>query len=309
MSKVKSFPINLDLPANYPDLKDPSPLFDGKVWHIYATGPGGAQSYGVSHLVSESIDGPWRFGQPVQLVNLYIPPMDHSSEVCAPGVCYDSTSGSYEMFIHTHFDVTGGVINHLVSQDGVVFVQQDVAIVSKPDSFHAGVYDPQPAVVNGKKYLTYTAFKRPAHGNVLLAESVNGQWCTEWEHHGLILSHKKMTKYQNQHTDIDYEWGLEGAQLLELHKGALLMIGSCFLPHKEQGRRQRLFFAVGHKIKGRYHILGTLNEIYQEDEEITETGHGGGIVVGNYLYVFYQARGVNTPWRIRYLKIKLPVTQ
>jgi predicted GH43/DUF377 family glycosyl hydrolase len=291
---IQGAKLNINIPDHYPDIKDATPIFDGYQWHIYGStsAAGTATSYGTLHLCAEDINGPWTIA-PISLENLYIPKIKRHSEVCAPGVIFDATAQQFHMFIHTHFSATGGVINHLVSDDGMHFEMRDTAIHSYPNTFHAGVYDAQPAIIAGRKYLTYTAFRRPSHGNIFLAESVTNTWSGPWIRRGIILSHRNVITHHNQHRAHNYEWGLEGSQLLELPDGKILLIAVCFLPKGENGRRQRIFAALASHVRGPYTSLGPLIPVSDQAWDSGENGHGGVVLHHSQLYLFYQARGAN----------------
>ncbi len=48
--------------------------------------------------------------------------------------------------------------------------------------------------------------------------------------------------HHNPRDHEDYEWGIEGAQLVELPDGRVLLNATCFLPTGQRGSRQRVFF-------------------------------------------------------------------
>jgi len=202
--------------------------------------------------------------------------------------------------------MVGGVIDHLTSSDGVNFYMADVAMRSKKDTFHAGIYDPQPAIINNKKYITYSAFNRKSHANIYLLESISNSWNGPWKHRGLIFSHNDILLQHNHHKSKNYEWGLEGSQLIQLPDNRIVLIGVCFLPSGEFGTRQRLFLATSNKIEGPYYLLCQAS-VNSTDENITENGHGGMVLINGVLNILFQGRSNLTkqPWRYYFAKVDI----
>ena len=75
--------------------------------------------------------------------------------VAAPDVvCED---GMLHMLVQTEYMDIGGTIEYLVSSDGGnTFERVDTAFDSIPGTDEAALYDPHPAIINGKKYFTYS---------------------------------------------------------------------------------------------------------------------------------------------------------
>jgi|GEM_PF-6320324 len=142
-----------------------------------------------------------------------------------------------------------------VTLDGMETVLEGIDDVN---SAERGIYDPHFSSVRGKKYLTYSAARRigpvgdryMADPDIFLAESVGNDWSGPWERHGLILSRDDVPHHNPRHHQ-DYEWGLEGYQLLELPNGSVLMVVVCFKPNEVQGLRQRIFLPLPKIPKGR----------------------------------------------------------
>jgi hypothetical protein len=79
---------------------------------------------------------------------------------------------------------------------------------------------------------------------------------------------------------------LEGAQLVELPDGRVLLNATCFLPSGARGSRQRVFFAVADKVEGPYQTLGAV----LDPSEPGENGHSTVMINDNELTLFYQSR-------------------
>jgi len=99
-----------------------------------------------------------------------------------------------------------------------------------------------------------------------------------------------------------YEWGLEGANLVQLDEGLYLMLGVCFLekPREHAGTRQRVFFAVSRDPFGTFVPIGTPLPPHRYSEGEGENGHPDAMVDGETLCLVYQERaGEGQPWHLR----------
>jgi hypothetical protein len=279
-------------PRRYPDVKDPSPVFDGTRWHLFGTGcglPGGAQ---ILHCTAPAIGGPWREEPRAALHGV-----PHIQNHCAPGVVAEG--GRIHLFLQHEFNVLGGHIEHLVSDDsGCNFVRARTALRSSAGRGEAGIYDPDGAEIAGQRYLTYAAMSVVGQPDIYLARSLRGSWDGPWIRLGCILDHARVPCH-NQRGTTDYEWGLEGPQLLELPGGGVLLTAVCFLPDRPLGNRQRLLLAVAHEPTGPYVVLGAPVQP-MSPEGTGENGHGTAVVgEDGLIHLVYQERaGDGLPWRI-----------
>jgi hypothetical protein len=291
--------------SQYRDTKDPCPVFDGKIWHIYGSGGAvlgkNAEEWEILHATAKAIEGPWTEQPCVRLVGL------EGKHIAAPGVVY--LQGTFHMFVQTEFLDVGGTIEYLTSTDGQTFTRISTALHSLPSTSEAALYDPHPAIVAGQKYLSYSASdfigKRgegsgsPWMGrpDIYLARSKTNTWEGPWERMGEILDHEDVV-HHNQRDHLSYEWGLEGSQLIELPNGIIVMNAVCFLPHGEYGTRQRIFFAFAEKITGPYHTAGTVLKPSRAGWDSGENGHAAAFMRGPDMVLFYQARPPKlAPWR------------
>ena len=279
-------------PRRYPDVKDPCPVFDGRVWHLFGTGCGVPHGVEVLHATAPSLDGPWTEHDPVVLVGAD----DLIPFPCAPGVVAEGRR--LHMFLQHDFNILGGAIEHLVSRDGGrTFVHRDTAVTSVPGSGEAGVYDPDAAEIGGCRYLTYSAMSVVGQPDLYLARSTTGSWNGPWERVGCILRHEDV-EWHNQVHDDDYEWGLEGPQLTELPDGTVLLTAVCFLADRPRGQRQRLVLAVADRPVGPYELLGP---VVEPEGGLGENGHGTAVVEGGRVRLVYQERaGDGRPWHYRH---------
>lgn len=85
--------------------------------------------------------------------------------------------------------------------------------------------------------------------DVFLARSTSNTWFGPWERIGKIVDHNDLP-HHNPREHPDYEWGSEGAQLIELPDGRVLLNATYFLPSGARGIGQRVFFAIADKIEG-----------------------------------------------------------
>jgi hypothetical protein len=279
-------------PRRYPDVKDPSLVFDGHQWHLFGTGcglPGGAEIF---HSTAPALDGPWREEEPPTIQGA-----DRIVHRCAPGVIAEGDD--LHLFLQHEFNVLGGHIEHLVSPDGgATFVRTRTALRSVAGRSEAGVYDPDAAEIGGRRYLTYAGMSVVGQPDLYLARTRSGSWNGPWTRLGCILDHARVPCHNQPGTE-DYEWGLEGPQLLELPGGGVLLTAVCFLPGRPAGHRQRLLVAVAEEPKGPYVVLGAAVQP-SGPQGAGENGHGSAVVGPDGLVHFlYQERaGDGLPWRI-----------
>lgn len=277
-------------PQSVDDLKDPCPVFDGRVWHVFgSSGTVTTETWRILHATAPDLYGPWAEHDPIEL------PINGTG-VAAPGVTHEC--GVFHMFIQTEFMKSGGRCEHAVSNDGFHWVVLSPAILAIPDTEEDGIYDPHPAVIGGGRYLVYSAmpkFTRVPQPDIYLARSQSDSWFGPWKRIGKILDHNDVP-HHNTRDDPDYEWGIEGAQLIELPDGRVLLNATCFLPNGLRGNRQRVFFAIADEVSGPYVSIGPVLEPGQPGEN----GHSTVMIDGSQLSLFYQSRVATTDHRWRY---------
>jgi len=271
----------------YRELKDPSVTFDGSRWHLYGTGwMNDSSAAVVFHATSQSPSGPYRMRRPVVLEGAL------GRGVAAPGVLVDE--GVLHLFIQTEFQELGGTIEHFVSNDGDTFEPAGTALFADPRLGEACIYDAQPAGVDGRRYLAYASAERVGQTQLHLARAAD--WSGPWERLGPIVERSDVV-FQTQAGCLGYEWGLEGPQLVELPSGQVMLIGVCFLPGRDSGRRQRVFVATAPSVTGPYEVLGTPFDPALDTWAAGENGHATAVVAGDHVVVIYQRRqGAGQPW-------------
>jgi hypothetical protein len=300
----------LFMETQFKDVKDPCICFDGTTWHIYGSGGDTyREEWEILHATAPSIEGPWTEIEPARLRGVEGP------HVAAPTVMYDPEDKLFHMAVQKDFMDVGGGIAYLVSADGNIFTKMRT-LVSPSGEREAGLYDPHFAVIKNWKYMVYSGIPRVAQQvaqqaaavktfehlpftpqpDVHLAKSTTDRWAGVWKRTKAILRHEDISWHHNRRDHPDYEWGIEGPQIVELPNGKVLLNATSFIEEGRRGTRQRVFFAIADDVKGPYTSLGpvlTTNEPGVGDWENGENGHASAIVQGDELYLFYQARSQN----------------
>jgi hypothetical protein len=223
--------------------------------------------------------------------------------MAAPGLVFDD--GTLHMFVQTDFLAVGGKLEHLVSADGGVrFERVDTALSADAACGEAGMFDAHPCVVDGSKFLVYTAMGEDLTGlrwdpmsyaattrgpDIYLARSESDSWDGPWRRLGPIMRQEDVP-FHAPPGDENYEWGLEGPQLVELADGRVLLLAVCFVRHHPRGSRQRLYVAVADTAAGPYSVIGMPLQPGFAAWESGEVGHGAFQLDGDKLWLFYQAR-------------------
>jgi hypothetical protein len=286
---VSRLPLEIDT-RRYVEVKDPCPVYDGRGWHLFGTGITGPHQFELLHAVATKLSGPWQLRPPVEVTTTI-----NGGCVAAPGVIAEGPR--LHMFLQTDYNRLDGRIEHVVSVDGgQSFRHARTALTALPGTAEAGIYDPHPAQLGGECYLVYSAFSRVGEPDVHLARSVTGTWDGPWERLGPILQHPHV-RCHNQQGDADYEWGLEGAQLIGLPNGEVLLNAVCFLPGAPAGSRQRVFLARAAAPTGPYDVVGpAISPLGGETSG--ENGHGTVVSDGDEMTLFFQERDRHTElWR------------
>lgn len=289
--------------TRFKDMKDPCICFDGVTWHIYGSGGDTyREEWEILHATAPQVEGPWTEAESCVLRGVEGP------HVAAPTVIYDPDDKLFHMAVQKDFMDLGGSIAYLVSADGRIFTKMRT-LVTPSGEREAGLYDPHFAVIKGRKYLAYSGIPRAAHQaafapgsehvpftpqpDIYLARSTTDRWAGVWKRMKAILRHEDIAWHHNRREHPDYEWGIEGPQLVELPNGKVLLNATCFIEEGRRGTRQRVFFALADDVMGPYASLGPVlptTDPGLAEWENGENGHASSIVCGDELYLFYQAR-------------------
>jgi hypothetical protein len=269
--------------------KDPCPVFDGVDWHLFGSGwRNGVRQCQIVHGRAPRLEGPYALSDGAVDVG------PAGSGVAAPGVIFDGAA--FHMFLQTEFDRSGGTIEYLASADGVGFERRCIALSSDRSRGEACIYDAQPAVIDGRRFLVYAAASRVGQTEIHLAESTSESWAGPWRRHGPILT-QRTVPFHNQVGSSGYEWGLEGPQLSQLPGGGVLMTAVCFLAGRRRGTRQRVFFAVAPSPTGPYRVMGVPLPPIAGEWDGGENGHAGAVIGADSLTLLYQGRNsVDGAW-------------
>ncbi len=282
----------LFISERFPDTKDPAIVHDGSLWHIF--GSGGSiekEEWQILHAIAPDLTGPWIEIEPAILHGLT------GFHVAAPGVVYDKNDKKFHMSIQQDFMNVGGSIHYLVSDNGHEFHHIGEILLPEPEKGEAGLYDPHFSEIDGKKYMVYAGLPKEAFGgrpfvpqpDVYLSESETEFWSGPWKRVGKILDHDDISWHHNSRDFPDYEWGIEGPQIVKLRDGRILLNATCFITEGERGTRQRVFFAFADKPGGPYKSVGPV--VKNENEwELGENGHASVHVMNSRVYLFYQGR-------------------
>lgn len=281
-------PLRLDATHRYETLKDPCLMHDGEQWHLFGSGyRTGSGRLEIMHATADHPAGSWSL-EPAPDIECV-----EGSCVAAPGVVAED--GQLHMFVQTEFNRLGGRVEHLVSADGGrTFSWRGTALQSAPGTGEAGLYDPHPARIGAERYVVYSGFSIVGQPDIFLARSTTDSWTGPYERLGRILEHPHVPGH-NQVGDGGYEWGLEGAQLVELPDGRVLLHAVCFLAAAPHGCRQRLFLAVADAPVGPYRVLGPALEP-AGGMGAGENGHGSAVVQDGDLLLLFQERRLDGPW-------------
>ncbi len=308
-----------DHEVKYPQLKDPSIVIlpDGR-YAMYATLGGSKEPLSVGRFIAEQPAGPWRELSPVRFHNLTGP------ELCAPAVRlkYDGRRNTHlwEMYIQTSCFRKDGIIALATSEDGCNFFGHPAPVITRNslEKGHAplvGLYDAgiSRITVAGKPAdcLLYTGYSAigdnpedrligvgDLYMSLRFAEG-DGAWTPGRQ----ILSHKDVP-FHNQLGYRNYEWGLEGAKLLQLAENQYLLAGVCFLEKSDEfvGHRQRVFLAAASSPFDSFVPVGEPIEPGGSGE----TGHPDALITGNKLTIVHQERlGNDSPWHLRHREYEL----
>jgi hypothetical protein len=282
----------------FKDAKDPCIAFDGTCWHIYGSGGNvREEEWRILHATAPDIEGPWTEQEPAVLIGVGGP------HVAAPSVIYDPRDKLFHMAVQKDFTAIGGSIEYLVSGDSKIFTRMGTLLNPLSNTSEAGLYDPHVSFVGENKYLVYAGipavmtYERPfvPQPDIYLAESESNLWAGPWKRLQKILDHDHIAWHHNKREHPDYEWGIEGPQIVELPNGKILLNATCFIEEGRRGTRQRVFFAIADRIEGPYESLGPVLSERDTEWESGENGHATIFIKDGIIHLFYQGRSQSKP--------------
>lgn len=301
-----------ELRASTDEIKDPSIIRTANGdYHLYASvGSSVTQQWQVGHFVSPTPYGPWKELPTVTFDGIW------GRELCAPAVTYcQNRKDPWVMYIQTSCFSENGIIVKATSSDGQHFkgtmeaIADSQAIQEKKlpvvGVYDAGVSD---IVVNQETYecLLFSGYRRIGCGDLYISVRKAQNHEGQWPHAQLLMSQEELPFHNNPIYD-HYEWGLEGAKIINLAPSLFLLVGVCFkpLPPEHQGTRQRVFFALSRSLSGPYHPWCLPLEGRPEVMN-GEHGHPDIFVEDNTVWLYYQHRlGEGKPWYVRAVPLDL----
>jgi hypothetical protein len=294
------------------EIKDPSivQVNDNRFMMFASVGNSVTQTWLVGRFEAESPEGPWTELEPVKFVDLSGP------QLCAPAVTLIEEKGiqRWFMYIQTACFEEGGVIALATSDDGETFYGQPQALISRESIDNAptdviGVYDVGYSELKhgdqDVECMVYSGYRRVGCGDIYMSTRTKGSG--EWGPGQCILSQENVPFHNSP--DYEYfEWGLEGAKIIQLADDCFVMIGVCFLPMSNEhlGKRQRVFFAVTDSLDTPFTPVNTPFEPTGFEGKFGENGHPDTLTINDTLHVIYQERhGNGEPWHLRAARYSL----
>lgn len=307
---IKRLPHLLD---EYYEIKDPSvvEISEHKYMMYASVGNSQYQKWLVGRFEADSPTGQWTELEPVEFENLSGP------QLCAPAITYEEIDGhpQWSMYIQTACFEEDGVIALATSTDGHHFVGVPQPLATKEHIKDSpapiiGLYDVAVSEVkHGQEQLMcmiYSGYRRIGCGDVFMSTKKKGD--QEWSVPECVLP-QEAVPFHNRPDYEHFEWGLEGAKLVQLADDCFLMIGVCFLPKPDGylGTRQRVFFAASSSINGPFVPVGLPFAPQLNEWNTGENGHPDTLIIGETLNIIYQERsGDGKPWHLRTADFDLP---
>jgi hypothetical protein len=310
--QIERLPKHLD---KYFEIKDPSvvALPNGTYMMYASVGNSVEQRWLVGRFLSTTPEGPWKELEPVIFKGIDGP------QLCAPAVMYEEVDGKplWKMYIQTACFQENGVIALATSDDGHTFYGHTRPLATKDSIVKSpvpviGVYDVGVSEVkNGQEDLLcmiYSGYRRIGCGDLYMSTRHKSAPEEAWSPAQMLLQQEDVP-FHNRPDYEHFEWGLEGAKLIQLADDHFLLIGVCFMPRPKEydGTRQRVFFATADSMNGPFTPISMpFTPEYSQWQAGGENGHPDTLIVGDHLWVIYQERtGVNQPWYLRCAQFNL----
>lgn len=293
------------------EIKDPSivPLPD-KTYMMYATifGPGIPKKDIIGRFHAAQPEGPWRQMESATVHGITGP------EICAPQVLLGEENGAplWTMYVQTSCFKPDGVIAVATSHNGIDFYAHPAPVLTRDDVQPQSVislYDVSVSDISlaGTDYecMVFSGYRHIGCGDLYM--SLRRKDCPggPWDKPQLILAQEDMP-FHNRPGSANFEWGLEGAKIVQLAEDSFLLAGVCFLDKNpdEHGTRQRVFFAAAKHPSGPFDLHTLPIEPTPYDIGTGENGHPDIILQDDRLIMLYQERaGDRKPWHLRYAEI------
>jgi hypothetical protein len=292
----------------YPELKDPSvvQIADGSYMMYASIGNSHIQQWIIGRFVAQNPEGPWQEVSPVTFHDLSGP------QLCAPAVRFEIKNGQphWIMYVQTSCFEHEGIIALATSTDGEHFYGTNQPLINRQmmssytDAL-VGLYDAgiSEVRVNDQTLLCllFSGYRRIGCGDLYMTYRSKESNEDDWAPSQKILSQEEVP-FHNNPLDQDFEWGLEGAQIIQLADDSFMLLGVCFMPipGPAVGTRQRVFFAHATSLLGPWIPLTTPFEPQDYAGFRGENGHPDAFKIGDELWIIYQERCANGyPWHFR----------
>lgn len=254
--------------------------------------------------------GPWQSLGAVQIKGL------EGNDICAPCILHEAQDGQplWRMFVQTECFREDGIIAEAISTDGIHFQAASMPVMTKDDIPSGGfpvvgLYDVALSRItqDGAEFdcMTFSAYRRLGCGDIYSSVRKRGLPDAPWSRPVLVMAQENVP-FHNQPSSINYEWGLEGAKLVQLKQDLFLMVGVCFLDRdvSHQGTRQRVFFGASSSPFDICRAISMPLDPFTYEDGQGENGHPDTIDLGPAIGILYQERaGYNKPWHLRYTEI------
>jgi hypothetical protein len=315
---METYPVRIysnDHEAYARPIKDPSiaRLPNGSYVMYATTADVSLSKYAVTRFRAAHPKGPW-----TEVGMVHIHDLD-GPEVCAPAIqISDSPAGPlYTLYIQTACFSDGGIIAHATSTDGQHFYASPRPLLTAahvPNPLHTlvGLYDVavSDVVKHGEPYqcMTFSGYRFIGCGDIYMTMRPNNVTNASWSEPKLILAQEQVP-FHNLPGAKNFEWGLEGAKIMQLDDDVFLLFGVCFLDKavKERGTRQRVFTAAARTPDGPFLPMDMPFPPVRYPHGEGENGHPDVIDLGNgHLAVLYQERAGDAdhyPWHLRYAEL------
>lgn len=296
--------------TGYFEMKDPSlvPMPDGTFMMYAGLGTVRGEEWVQGRFRADHPGGPWQELEPAVIEGVT------GTEVCAPVVLYAEKDGKplWRMYVQTACFSEGGVIALATSEDGIHFRGSALPAMTRDDipQEHqpvVGLYDVNisDVAIDGIAHecMVFSGYRKVGSGDIYMSLRKKDE--EKWSQPRLMLRQEDVP-FHNRPGIPNFEWGLEGAKVLQLADDAFLMVGVSFLDKGNEcrGTRQRVFFAAARSVNGPFIAMNTPIDPTVYDVGQGENGHPDMAVLGKRFCILYQERaGEGHPWHLRYAEI------
>jgi hypothetical protein len=303
----------LHISQEFEEVKDPVvvQMPDKSFFMMASVGTSTIQKWRIGRFTAQNPQGPWTELPFVELTGIEGP------EVCAPALQLEQRADGgvrFNMYVQTACFREDGIIAVATSDDGHNFKGQDSWSLTRNDVPVSeipvvGLYDVGLSEIEYEDRLydcmMFSAYRRIGCGDVFMTLRERNGTDAEWSAPVPVLKQEDVP-FHNRPDSPNFEWGLEGAKLVQLADNHFVMIGVCFLEKglHEVGTRQRVFLAAAETPFGPFHPVTTPLQPTKYDIGEGENGHPDTIDLGDSIGILYQERAGNRkPWHLRYAEI------